>query len=190
MIEKVIVTRHAGQIEWLKSRGIDGPVLDRASADDVRGKHVIGTLPLELAAEAAQVSLVRFTNPAARVRLAETKGDIPYEEMNALGAELVTFRVKSGGCVRWILTSPDELGGADGLVAVGNAAESKTLTRGEIDVLAGLVVKGIVEMADLDKKLQVLVSRSLPHRYGDRELRWGSTIGWEDIPPTEVVFSW
>lgn len=95
LIDTVIVTRHAGQLEWLRRRGVTGPVMDRVTADDVRGKHVIGTLPLELAAEAEKVSLVRFRSPQARQRLAETKGDIPYEEMDALGAELVGFRVQS-----------------------------------------------------------------------------------------------
>lgn len=93
-METIIVSRHPGQIEWLAARGITGRVIDRATADDVRGKHVVGTLPLELAAEAAKVSLVRFTSPDARRRLSETQGDIPFAEMDSLGAELVHFVVR------------------------------------------------------------------------------------------------
>lgn len=93
-METIIVTRHAGALQWLAARGIIGRVIDRATADDVRGNVVIGVLPLELAAEAETVRVIRFSSPDARQRLAETKGDIPFEEMGVLGAELVGFVVR------------------------------------------------------------------------------------------------
>ena len=55
----IIVTRHPGLVEYLHQTGaISGqePVVDHITAADVRGKHVIGVLPLHLAAEAASVT--------------------------------------------------------------------------------------------------------------------------------------
>jgi len=91
----VIVTRHSGAVEWLRNHGVEGPVIDRATPDDVRGQIVYGVLPLELAAEAQEVWTIRFrASEEARKRLAETGGNIPAEEMETLGAELVGFRVE------------------------------------------------------------------------------------------------
>jgi len=91
----IIITRHSGAVEWLRNHGVEGPVLDRATPDDVRGQIVYGVLPLELAAEAKEVWTIRFqTSEEARKRLTETGGNIPAEEMETLGAELVGFRVE------------------------------------------------------------------------------------------------
>ncbi len=91
----IIITRHSGAVEWLRNHGVEGPVIERATADDVRGNVVVGVLPLELAAEAKEVWTIRFqTSEEARKRHAETGGNIPAEEMEALGAELIGFRVE------------------------------------------------------------------------------------------------
>lgn len=48
----VIVTRHAGTMEIIKSMYPDAPVLDgNVTADDIKGCHVIGVLPPHLVAE-------------------------------------------------------------------------------------------------------------------------------------------
>jgi hypothetical protein len=57
----VVITRHPALVGLLTERGIiDGtePVLTHADAGDVRNQHVIGVLPLSLAAEAASVTEV------------------------------------------------------------------------------------------------------------------------------------
>jgi len=57
--EKAMVTRHKALVEYAREIGMideDTPVLAHVSAEDVRGKHVIGVLPLHLAAEAASVT--------------------------------------------------------------------------------------------------------------------------------------
>lgn len=54
----LIVTRHQGLVDLARRMGLatDGcPVLAHATADDVRGKVVLGVLPLHLAAEAEAV---------------------------------------------------------------------------------------------------------------------------------------
>ena len=65
----VIVTRHAGTIEWLKSHGIEGEVISHVS-DPVQivGKRVYGTLPLHLAAQAAEVVTIDMPRLPAEKR--------------------------------------------------------------------------------------------------------------------------
>jgi len=58
-MSKVIVTRHSALVDYAREIGIideSTPVLAHVSAEDVRGKDVIGVLPLHLAAEAASVT--------------------------------------------------------------------------------------------------------------------------------------
>lgn len=87
--EVLIVTRHAGLVAWLAGRGITGRVIAQATPADVRGKRVIGVLPLHLAAEAAEVVTVDM--PGLKP---EQRGqDLTPAEMDAAGAYLVTYVV-------------------------------------------------------------------------------------------------
>jgi hypothetical protein len=57
----IIVTRHPALVDYLRERGIvagDVPVLPHVTEDDVRGRHVIGVLPLHLASVAEMVTEV------------------------------------------------------------------------------------------------------------------------------------
>jgi putative CRISPR-associated protein (TIGR02620 family) len=48
----LVVTRHKALVEYLKMCGViddDTPVLEHATVDDVKGKIVIGVLPMHLA---------------------------------------------------------------------------------------------------------------------------------------------
>jgi len=60
MVEKVVITRHASLVELLRERGIiwwgDVRIIPHATPDDVRGQHVVGVLPLSLAALAVTVT--------------------------------------------------------------------------------------------------------------------------------------
>lgn len=74
--EPVVVTHQPDTARYLKDAGYvhpDTPVVAEARIEDVRGKEVIGTVPLHLAAEAERVQSVRFDlseeERAARVRL-------------------------------------------------------------------------------------------------------------------------
>ena len=61
MNNTIIITRHPALVQLLAERGIiDGTeaVLSHASPEDVCGRHVIGVLPLSLAAMAASVTEV------------------------------------------------------------------------------------------------------------------------------------
>jgi putative CRISPR-associated protein (TIGR02620 family) len=62
----VVVTRHKGTIEYLKQMGVireDCTVVEHATADDVRGKDVVGVLPMNLAALARSVTVVDLDVP-------------------------------------------------------------------------------------------------------------------------------
>jgi len=59
MTETIVVTRHPALVDLLREQGlINGSerIIDHATADDVRGRHVIGVLPLALAALTASVT--------------------------------------------------------------------------------------------------------------------------------------
>lgn len=86
----VIVTRHAGAVEWLAQRGYTGPVIEQATVEDVRGKAVIGNLPMHLAAEAAIVGNIDIPNLTR-----EQRGqDLTPEEMRAAGAVLRWYAIE------------------------------------------------------------------------------------------------
>lgn len=85
----VIVTRHKGTVDWLAAKGIAGPVLEHATAEDVRGKHVYGVLPLHLAAEATSVHVVEIPNLPAEMRGV----DLTPMQMIEYGATLREYRV-------------------------------------------------------------------------------------------------
>ena len=86
--QTIIVTRHQGLVDWLAQRGIVGTVMPSVFADDVRGKHIVGALPLHLAAEAASVTTVAFQCPP------ELRGvDLTVQQLDDLGAKLETFVV-------------------------------------------------------------------------------------------------
>lgn len=65
----VVVTRHPALVDWLRLEEhvpMDVPVIQHATADDVKGRHVYGVLPLHLAAEAEKVTEVTLDIPADR----------------------------------------------------------------------------------------------------------------------------
>lgn len=65
-MDTIVVTRHAGLVEYLRSEGLapaDCEVVEHATAESVRGRHVIGVLPLWLAAEAASVTEIPMSIP-------------------------------------------------------------------------------------------------------------------------------
>lgn len=64
--ETVVVTRHAALVAYLTEQGIipaGANVLPRATPDDVKGRHVVGVLPLHLAALAVRVTVVPLNVP-------------------------------------------------------------------------------------------------------------------------------
>lgn len=85
----VIVSRHAGAVEWLRRRGITGRVVEHAYPEDVRQKIVYGILPFHLAALAKE--LVMIDTPL--IPLERRGGDLSPEEMDRYGAALTHYVV-------------------------------------------------------------------------------------------------
>ncbi len=84
----IIVTRHSGLIDWLAMRGITGKVISQATPDDVRGKHVIGVLPLSLASLAIDITTVDYICPF------DLRGvDLSSQQLDDFGAMMNTYRV-------------------------------------------------------------------------------------------------
>ncbi len=65
MKDALIVTRHPGLVEVLRADfGIEGKVIAHATPEAIRGKRVVGVLPLHLAAETQSVTEVVLDLPA------------------------------------------------------------------------------------------------------------------------------
>lgn len=91
MVETIVVTRHPALRELLVERGIispDTPVISHASPDDIRNRHVIGVLPLSLAALAESVTEIplRLTE--------EMRGrELSIDDLRNIAGDVVTYRV-------------------------------------------------------------------------------------------------
>lgn len=118
---ELIVTRHAGLIDWLARRGITGEVVSHvATHNQVIGKRVYGILPLHLAALAESVIVVDMPDLAPELR----GTDLTPEQMDAAGATLARYRVEQidvGADLAGV-----DLAGAD-LATVARAADVATL---------------------------------------------------------------
>jgi hypothetical protein len=63
MTDTIVVTRHPALVQLLIERGLirpGTPAIEHATPEDVRGRHVIGVLPLSLAAIAATVTEIEL----------------------------------------------------------------------------------------------------------------------------------
>lgn len=92
MENAVVVTRHAGLVEYLREQGIvagDVRVIAHATPEDVRGREVIGVLPLHLAALATSVLEV----PLALTAADRAAGDLPVERVRQIAGAPVRYRV-------------------------------------------------------------------------------------------------
>jgi putative CRISPR-associated protein (TIGR02620 family) len=89
-MERLIIARHAGAVEWLRRNGIKGQVV--AHVDDpeiLEDKHVYGVLPLYLAARARSITEIAMPGLTPEQRGKE----LTPEEMDEAGARLQTYFV-------------------------------------------------------------------------------------------------
>ena len=92
MSEKVVVTRHPALIQYLIEKGLANEsvkVISHASPDDIRGKDVIGVLPLSLACLAESVTEIPL-------KLDESmRGkELSIDEMREIAGEPVVYKVQ------------------------------------------------------------------------------------------------
>ncbi len=89
-LENIIVTRHAGALRWLTAKGIVGEAITHISSpEQVRGKRVVGGVPLHLAAEAAEVLAIVMPELPPELRGKE----LTAEQMEQFGARLLRCAV-------------------------------------------------------------------------------------------------
>lgn len=88
-MQTYIVTPHGGLVEWLRRQGITGTVVQRITGAQAAGSRIIGTVPLHIAALAAEVVNVKL----AKLPYNRDKTDLSADEMEAAGAKLVRYKV-------------------------------------------------------------------------------------------------
>lgn len=90
-MDKLVVTRHPALVQYLQETGMideNTPMLEHATKEDVAGKHVIGVLPLELAAEAECVTTINLNMTK------EHRGrELTLEDMKEIAGEIATYKV-------------------------------------------------------------------------------------------------
>jgi CRISPR-associated protein Csx16 len=92
-MKAVIVTRHQGLLRWLEAHHPElmagAEVLPHiTAAEQIRGKVVVGNIPMALAAEAALVMAPTYEVPA------ELRGqELTAEQLEQLGCHLEAFQV-------------------------------------------------------------------------------------------------
>ena len=92
MAGKIVVTRHPALIALLKERGLaDGAeaVLSHASPDEIRGKDVIGVLPLNLACMANSVTEI----PLRLTQELRERGELDLETLREIAGEARKYKV-------------------------------------------------------------------------------------------------
>jgi len=91
-MNELIVTRHSALVELLRERGIingEPRVIAHATPEEIEGQHVIGVLPLRLAALAASITEIPLTLPA------EMRGrELTIGELRQCAGEPVTYVVR------------------------------------------------------------------------------------------------
>lgn len=86
---KRIISRHPGQVAWLKAHGwADAEVISRnAEPSDLLGAHVCGNLPLHMASLCESITVMTFKGEPPK------RGEYEASHFERLGCQLRTFRV-------------------------------------------------------------------------------------------------
>ena len=96
----VVVTRHPALVQFLVEQGIvdkKTPTINHATVNDIEGKHVIGVLPMHMAALALTITEVPLNIPA------ELRGkELSLEQVEKFAGEPVTYSVRTAENIRQI----------------------------------------------------------------------------------------
>lgn len=90
-MKKLIVTRHAALVEYIFECGLaprDTEVVAHATAEQVRGRHCIGPMPMRLAALAASVTEIPLNLPPHLRRV-----ELTLDQVRTLAREPETYVV-------------------------------------------------------------------------------------------------
>ncbi len=141
MTEYIIVSRHPAAVEFIRTTltaTAGAPVKEQVGPDDVRGKIVVGNLPLHLAALAAQVVVVEFTGAPPRGQ------EYGIAEMRAAGARLARYTVAA------IPEPPQEIQWSNGQGSRGRKAMLLVGRGEEIHQFVGQSIENVVGVAGSD----------------------------------------
>ena len=94
MSEVLITFKNRSLLAWLEAKGIRGNHVSFVSHPDVIHKHVIGHLPLWLAAYAESISEISLPRLSKDDRRLLNDGLLSVADMDAGGAHLVTYNVR------------------------------------------------------------------------------------------------
>jgi hypothetical protein len=94
MSNVIITFKNRALIAWLESKGIRGDLRSYVSHPDVVHKHIIGHLPLWLAAYAESISEISLPRLTKDERQRLNDGLLSVADMDAGGAHLVTYNVR------------------------------------------------------------------------------------------------
>ncbi len=90
----LVVTRHNALIEVLESDfGMsDMEVLAQATPEQVKGRHVVGILPIYLAAHAASITVLNLNVPV------ELRGqELTADQIREMMGDLTTYKIETLG---------------------------------------------------------------------------------------------
>ena len=88
----VVVTRHPTLVDYLRERGIisgECAVKAQVAPEDIAGRHVVGVLPLLLAALCAAVTVVDLEVP-----LALRGAELTLEQLREFARSVTTYHVR------------------------------------------------------------------------------------------------
>lgn len=94
MSDPVITFTNESVLAWLKDKGIKGDCTEYVRPDDILHRHVYGHLPYWLASYADCVSEVTLPRLDRDERDRFNRGLLSVQEMDAAGAQIVTYRVR------------------------------------------------------------------------------------------------
>lgn len=95
----LVITRHPSLVQYLIELGLadeSTPVVEHASASDVRRKHVVGILPHHLSSLAASITEIPMRTTTAD-REAMQRGDLTLERLREVAGSPVTYTVQQVG---------------------------------------------------------------------------------------------
>ena len=81
-------------IAWLKAKGINAELRTRVKTSEIAHRHVVGILPLWLAAYADCISEIAMPRLSRMDRTRFNAGELSVAEMDEAGAFLATYRVR------------------------------------------------------------------------------------------------
>jgi len=89
----IIVTRHAGAIDWLRAKGFGGDVVTHLTAKMIQpGNTYIGVLPLPIIQQILDAGSRFYLLVIPEVTLAQRDCEMTPVEMDAAGAKLVEVK--------------------------------------------------------------------------------------------------